>query len=130
MRTWVRSLASLSGLKIQRCHELWCRSQTQLRSLITVAVAVVGSCSFEPLAWELPYVTPADLKSKTKKQKKQRNNGEFPLWLSRLRTGIVSKGCRFDPWPHSLKIWHCCGCGVSLQLQLQFYPWPGNFHMP
>ena len=24
-RTWVRSLASLSGLRIRRCRELWCR---------------------------------------------------------------------------------------------------------
>ena len=28
----VRSLASLSGLRIRHCHELWYRSQTQLRS--------------------------------------------------------------------------------------------------
>ena len=39
MRTWVRSLASFSGLRIQRGHELWCRSLTQLRSHIAVAVA-------------------------------------------------------------------------------------------
>ena len=38
MRLQVRSLASLSGLRIRRCHELWCRSQTQLRSCIAVAV--------------------------------------------------------------------------------------------
>ena len=28
------------------------------------------------------------------------------------------------------QIWPCCGCGVSHQLQLQFNPSPGNFHMP
>ena len=38
MRVWVRSLASLSGLKIQRCCELWCRLQTQLGSGVAVAV--------------------------------------------------------------------------------------------
>ena len=38
MRTQFRSLASLSGLRIQRCCELWCRLQTQLRSGIAVAV--------------------------------------------------------------------------------------------
>ena len=38
MRMWVRSLASLSGLRIQHCHELWCRFQTRLRSSIAVAV--------------------------------------------------------------------------------------------
>ena len=26
------------GLMIQRCHELWCRSQKQLRSCVAVAV--------------------------------------------------------------------------------------------
>ena len=38
MRLWVRSLTSLSGLGIWHCHELWCRSQTWLRSGIAVAV--------------------------------------------------------------------------------------------
>ena len=35
----VRSLALLSGLRIRRCHELWCRLQTQLGSRIDVALA-------------------------------------------------------------------------------------------
>ena len=30
----VRSLISLSGLRIQHCHELWCRSKTWLGSLL------------------------------------------------------------------------------------------------
>ena len=38
MRTWVQSLASLSGLRIWCCHELWCKLQTQLGSCIAVAV--------------------------------------------------------------------------------------------
>ena len=41
-RTQVRSLVSLSRLRIRHCCELWCRSQTQLGS--GVAVAVAGSC--------------------------------------------------------------------------------------
>ena len=51
MRMQVPSLASLSGLRIQHCHELWWRSQTWLRALVAVAVAlalamaVAGSCS-------------------------------------------------------------------------------------
>ena len=44
-RMWVWSLALLSGLRIRLSHELWCRSQTWLRSLIAVAVVVDGSCS-------------------------------------------------------------------------------------
>ena len=38
MRLWVQSLASISGLRIQRCCELWCRSQMGLGR---VAMAVV-----------------------------------------------------------------------------------------
>ena len=47
MRMQVRSLASLSGLRIQPCCELWCWSQMWLRSgvAVAVAVAVTGSCS-------------------------------------------------------------------------------------
>ena len=45
MRIWVRSLALLSGSNIQHCRELWCRSQTQLRSCVAVAVALAGSYS-------------------------------------------------------------------------------------
>ena len=35
----------LSGLRIRRCQELWCRLQTQLGSLIAVAVASAGGYS-------------------------------------------------------------------------------------
>ena len=38
MRTRVPSLASLGGLRIQHCHELWRRSQMQLGILVVVAV--------------------------------------------------------------------------------------------
>ena len=40
-RSRVRSLASLRGLRIQRCRELWCRSQTWLRFRAAVAVAPI-----------------------------------------------------------------------------------------
>ena len=43
VRTEVRSLASLSGLGVQHCHELWSGSQTRLGSGAAVAVAVAGS---------------------------------------------------------------------------------------
>ena len=41
----VRSLASLGGLGIGHCCELWCGSPTWLRSSIAVAVEWAGSCS-------------------------------------------------------------------------------------
>ena len=40
----VQSLASLSGLRIRCCRELWCRSQTRLRFHATLAVVQAGSC--------------------------------------------------------------------------------------
>ena len=41
----VQFLALLSGLRFQHCHELWCRSQTQLRFCVAVAVAQDGGHS-------------------------------------------------------------------------------------
>ena len=38
MRLWVWSLASISGLGIQGCHELWCRLQMRLRFCIAMVV--------------------------------------------------------------------------------------------
>ena len=35
---WVQSLVSLSGLKIQCCHELKCRLKVRLGSVVAVAV--------------------------------------------------------------------------------------------
>ena len=45
MRLWVRSLTLLSGLRIQRCYELWCKSQTWLGSSVAVAVEWAGGYS-------------------------------------------------------------------------------------
>ena len=39
MRLQVCSLALLSGLRIQHCHEVWCRSQMRLGSRVAVALA-------------------------------------------------------------------------------------------
>ena len=41
----VQSLASLGGLGSHRCHELWCKSQTWLRSHVAVAVAQTNGYS-------------------------------------------------------------------------------------
>ena len=52
MRLQVQSLALLSGLRIRRCRELWCRPE---------ATALIG-----PLAWEPPHTAGVALKSKNK----------------------------------------------------------------
>ena len=45
MRLQVRSLPLLSGLRIRRCRELWCRSQTRLQSQVAVALAEASGYS-------------------------------------------------------------------------------------
>ena len=69
MRIWVWSLASLSGLRIKHCHELWYRSQTWLRSGIAVAIARPAAAALiKLLSWEPLYAKGAALKSKKKEQ--------------------------------------------------------------
>ena len=65
MRMQFRSLAFLSGLRIPRCWELWCRSQTWLGSWVAMAVMQASSYSsyFRPLAWEPPYAVGVALKT-------------------------------------------------------------------
>ena len=62
MRIQVQSLAWLSGLNIQHCHKLQCRSQMWLRSCIAVAVALI-----RPLAQQLPYAAGTAIKRKKEK---------------------------------------------------------------
>ena len=63
MRTQVQSLALLSGLRIQHCHEMWCRSQTKLKpSLLWLWCRPPATAPIHPQAWELQYVVCAGLK--------------------------------------------------------------------
>ena len=48
-----------------RCCELWCRSQTWLRSRVAVAAGGLAAVALIwPLAWELPFAVGAALKNK------------------------------------------------------------------
>ena len=58
MRMWVQSLASVSGLRIWCCHELWCR---------LAAIALI-----QRLAWELPYAAGVALKRPKKKKEEEK----------------------------------------------------------
>ena len=70
MRLRVRSLALLSGLGTQHCHELWCRSQTQLDlTLLCLWYRPAASALIEPLAWEPPYAVGAALRGQKDKKK-------------------------------------------------------------
>jgi len=89
----VWSLALLSGWRIWHCHELWCRSQTQLRSCELLwlwhkpaAVALIWL-----LAWEPPCAVGAALKSK----KRMNGHTMFVGWKTQNREDASSS--QFDP---------------------------------
>ena len=65
----VRSLASLSGLRIQHCHELCvgCRCGSDL-ALPWLWCNLAASALIRPLAWEPPYATGTGLKKKKRKE--------------------------------------------------------------
>ena len=54
---WVKDLAF---------HKLWYRLQTWLRSGVAVSIRLAAAALIEPLAWKIPYVAGAALKTKTK----------------------------------------------------------------
>ena len=70
MRLQVQSLVLLSGLRIQRCHELWCRSQTQLGSgaLLWLWHRLAAVALIISIGWEPPYASGVALRSKTKQK--------------------------------------------------------------
>ena len=58
------SLASLSGLRIWRCPELWCRLQGRLDpALLWQWYTPTTTVPIPQLAWDFPYATGAALKS-------------------------------------------------------------------
>ena len=63
MRLQVRSLVSLSGLRIRRCHELWCRSQSAARIWCGCGIGQ----RLWPLAWGPPHAAGTALKRPKKK---------------------------------------------------------------
>ena len=66
MKTQFRSLASVSGLRMWHCNELWCRAQ-----IWRCCVCGIG---IPPLAWELPYAAGVALKRHTKKWSNETKN--------------------------------------------------------
>ena len=71
MRMQVQSLASLKGLRIWGCHELWYRLQIQ-PVLLWLWCGLAAAALIRPLAWELPYAVGTALKRKEKKEKIRR----------------------------------------------------------
>ena len=87
----ISSLASLNGLKIWCCHELWCRSKTWLGFCVATwlwcrlaATALIG-----PLAWELPYAA-GEAQERKKQKKTPKLDLEFPCGSASEGSGIVT----------------------------------------
>ena len=79
MRLWVRSLDSLSGLRIWHCHEQWCRLQICLGSHVAVALVQAGGYSSDQTpqpqipSLHMPRVRPQRRQKDKKKKKKKKN---------------------------------------------------------
>ena len=98
MRLQVRTLASLSGLRIRCCHELQCRKDLALLWLWLEAAGLI-----RPLAWGLPYAMGAALKEqktkkKSKKTKDRRPSMEPPL-PAHPNPGLLFTLARASEWP-------------------------------
>ena len=85
MRLPVHSLASLSGLRIRSCRELWCRSQMWLRSHVALAVAWAGSYSSDSTpSLRTSICRRYGRKSKKKKNPKNKNKNNFAWSISNI----------------------------------------------
>jgi len=72
MRLQVRSLALLSGLRIQCCDELWCRCRCSSDLvLLWLWDRPAATAPIRPLAWKSPYAAGEALE-KTKKEKEKK----------------------------------------------------------
>ena len=134
----VRSLASLSGLRIQGCHELWCRSQTQLRSGIAVALVQVSSYSSDltpGLGISMCHRCGPKKQSKAKQNKTKDGRQKIKEdWILEAPVvsqegSVVSWKCwnqvRSPAWHRRLKIWHCHCCGLGYSCGSDLTPGPG-----
>ena len=116
MRLWVQSLASLSGLRIQHCCELRCKSQTWLDlALLWLLCKPVAVAQIRFLAWELPYA--AGVAPSPQKNFFNESINEYYLsWPKQFcgkwnRTHILVFALPRDLWGWICS-WsnHCCVC--------------------
>ena len=70
MRMWVRSLASLGGLRIWHCHELVGGRRGLDLALLWLWCRLAAIAPIRPLAQEPPCATGAALKKKQEKKKR------------------------------------------------------------
>ena len=146
MRIQVQSLASFSGLRIQRCCKRQHRSWMQLRS--SIAVAGVGprlgldpvllwlwyrpasAAPIWPLAWELPYAAGVTIKRRKKRTKYQNNNGPTKrrLALSGTAQNVQTFCLKALPCQHEHLPWYQRGVGSELSPSKNYYLSPLSAH--
>ena len=116
MRTQIRSLASLSGLRIWHCCKLWCRLQTQPNPEVLwlwcrpAAIAQNG-----PLAWEPPCATGMRPHPQKKISQRYRVKQKFPSrhfsWASPVSQDQVPSWVCESVWSSQLSE-KCFGAGT------------------
>ena len=94
----VRSLVSLIGLRIQRCHELWCRSQRQLRSFVAVAVAKASGHSSDSTPSLGTSICRGHGPKKTRKRKKETYKPTWSIQTQILENQVCNSAV--DPYSH------------------------------
>ena len=92
-RTWVWSLALLSGLRIQRHRELWCRLKMPLGSRVAVSAAVVHGYSSNLIPSLGTSICSRCGPKKRPKKKKKGTSWESSVFKDRpRRMGGLSRG--------------------------------------
>ena len=95
MRLWVHFLASLSGLRIWHCWELWLGHRRGLDPVLLwlwcrpAAVALIG-----PPGWEPSYDTGVALKSKKTNKQKIKAFKIYPVTIMELSSKSISEVSR------------------------------------
>ena len=96
MKTWVRSLTSLSRLRIWHCREL-CRRGLD-PALLWLWCRPAAAAPIRPLAWKLPNAMGAALERKKKKKKKKKREQVFHnLYYGQIQLEPQSSGRETTP---------------------------------
>ena len=76
------------------CHELWCRSQTQLGSgvLLWLWCRPAAAAPIGPLAWELPYAVGGVLEKTNKQKKTQKTEYKSRIVVTSGESGKAHQG--------------------------------------
>ena len=102
MKTQVKSLLLLSGLRIWQCCELWCASQTRLRSGVAVAVPAASIYSSDLTPSLGTSIRCGCSLKKTKRQKKKKKDKTYEITVFKtLDISLQWTG----PW-ETVNKWH------------------------